>query len=182
VNHNPEATITMDDGSQIKLELYPDKAPETVNNFIALASSGFYDGLTLHRIIAGFMIQGGDPKGTGYGGPGYTIKGEFSKAGYKNNDLKHTPGVLSMARNGDPYYDTAGSQFFITVGDATFLDGGYAAFGKVMDDESLNVCMGLAKLEVGGPSGDKPKNPPKIRDVVVNVFGEQYPEPQKIKK
>lgn len=179
---NPVVTITMDDSSTIKLELYPDKAPNTVNNFISLASKGFYDGLTFHRIIDGFMIQGGDPEGTGRGGPGYMIKGEFAKNGFKQNDLKHTKGVISMARAGDPYYDTAGSQFFIMVGDTSSLDGSYAAFGKVVDDASLQVCMKLAKSPVGGPNGDSPTNPPKIKSITVDTFGVKYPDPQTIKQ
>jgi peptidyl-prolyl cis-trans isomerase B (cyclophilin B) len=179
---DPVVTIAMEDGSKILIELFPDKAPNTVNNFISLINKGFYDGLTFHRIIDGFMIQGGDPEGTGYGGPGYMIKGEFAKAGFKANDISHVPGVLSMARGGDPYYDTAGSQFFITVGDATFLDGGYAAFGKVMDDESLQVCLKLAKVAVGGVNGDTPKNPPKIKQITVDTAGVEYPEPETIKK
>lgn len=182
VKKNPVATITMEDGGEIKLELYPDKAPNTVNNFIWLVNQGFYDGLTFHRIIDGFMIQGGDPEGTGRGGPGYYIKGEFAVNGFKQNDLKHTPGVLSMARAGDPYYDSAGSQFFIMVGTAASLDGGYAAFGKVLDDDSLKVCTDLAKTPVGGPNNDTPDNPPKIKKIVVDTFGVQYPEPQKIQK
>jgi peptidyl-prolyl cis-trans isomerase B (cyclophilin B) len=181
-NKNPQVTITMDDDSTIKLELYPDKAPNTVDNFIALANSGFYDGLTFHRIIDGFMIQGGDPDGTGMGGPGYSIKGEFAKNGFKGNDIKHVAGVISMARGGDPYYNSAGSQFFIMVGTAASLDGSYAAFGKVMDDDSLKVVKALAKTPVGGPSGDKPNNPPKIKKIVVDTFGVQYPDPDKIKK
>jgi peptidyl-prolyl cis-trans isomerase B (cyclophilin B) len=179
---NPEVTITMEDGAEIHLELYPDKAPNTVNNFITLANSGFYDGLTFHRIIEGFMIQGGDPEGTGRGGPGYYIKGEFAVNGFKQNDLKHTKGILSMARAGDPYFDSAGSQFFIMVGDYSSLDGKYAAFGKVMDDDSMAVCEALSKVPVGGPSEDTPENPPKIKQVVVNTFGVEYPEPEKIKK
>jgi peptidyl-prolyl cis-trans isomerase B (cyclophilin B) len=182
VKKNPEATITMEDGSKINIELYPGKAPNTVNNFISLANSGFYDGLTFHRIIDGFMIQGGDPEGTGSGGPGYMIKGEFAKNGFTQNDLKHTAGVISMARGGDPYYDSAGSQFFIMVGEAPSLDGGYAAFGKVMDGGSLAVCMNLAKTPVGGPNNDTPVNPPKIKMITVNTFGVNYPEPEKIKK
>jgi peptidyl-prolyl cis-trans isomerase B (cyclophilin B) len=180
VKKNPEVTITMTDGSKINIELYPDKAPNTVNNFIALANSGFYDGLTFHRIIEGFMIQGGDPEGTGRGGPGYYIKGEFAVNGFKQNDLKHTKGVLSMARAGDPYYDSAGSQFFIMVGDYASLDGKYAAFGKVTDEDSMAVCEALSKVPVGGPSDDTPVNPPKIKQVVVNTFGIDYPAPEKI--
>ena len=126
----PVATIKVKDFGTIKAELYPDKAPNTVNNFISLANSGFYDGLIFHRVIEGFMNQGGDPDGVGTGGPGYSIKGEFSNNGYTNNDLKHTAGVLSMARANDP--DSAGSQFFIMAEEASYLDGDYAAFGKVI--------------------------------------------------
>lgn len=179
---NPMVTITMEDDSVIKLELYPDKAPNTVKNFISLANKGFYDGVTFHRIIDGFMIQGGDPEGTGRGGPGYMIKGEFAINGFKKNDLKHTKGVLSMARAGDPYYDSAGSQFFIMVGDAPGLDGSYAAFGKVADDESMQVCMTLAKVKVGGINNDAPENPPKIKSITVDTFGKDYGEPEIIKK
>ncbi|ETP73388.1 peptidyl-prolyl cis-trans isomerase (rotamase) - cyclophilin family [Lachnospiraceae bacterium JC7] len=127
---NPIVTITMDDGKDIKIELYPDIAPITVENFVKLVKDGFYDGLTFHRIIPGFMIQGGDPEGNGTGGPGWNIKGEFSSNGVKN-DLKHTRGVISMARAMDP--DSAGSQFFIMHADANYLDGQYAAFGKVIE-------------------------------------------------
>jgi peptidyl-prolyl cis-trans isomerase B (cyclophilin B) len=179
---NPVVTITMQDGGVIKLELYPDKAPNTVKNFVSLASKGYYDGLTFHRIIDGFMIQGGDPEGTGRGGPGYMIKGEFAVNGFKQNDLKHTKGVLSMARAGDPYYDSAGSQFFIMVGDAPHLDGSYAAFGRVMDDKSIEVCMNLAKVKVGGVNDDTPEDPPKIKTIAVDTFGEKYGEPETIKK
>ena len=126
---NPKVTITMEDGGKMVLELYPDKAPNTVNNFLSLAAAGFYDGLTFHRIISGFMIQGGDPVGNGTGGPGYTIKGEFSMNGYKSNDLKHARGVISMARSMSP--NSAGSQFFIMHANASHLDGQYAAFGWV---------------------------------------------------
>lgn len=178
---NPEVTITMEDGSKIVLELYPDKAPNTVNNFIALTNSGYYDGLTFHRIIDGFMIQGGDPEGTGRGGPGYMIQGEFSVNGFKDNDLKHTKGVLSMARKGNPAYDSAGSQFFIMVGDSPGLDGEYAAFGKVTDSDSMAVCEAFSKVPAGGPRGDTPVNPPRIKQVVVNTFGVVYPEPEKIR-
>lgn len=180
VKKDPVATITMDDGSTITIELYPNKAPNTVDNFIYLVNQGFYDGLTFHRIIDGFMIQGGDPAGDGTGGPGYMIKGEFAKNGFTQNDVKHVPGVISMARAGDPYYDSAGSQFFIMVGTAPSLDGSYAAFGKCVDDASLQVCMNLAKTPVGGPNGDAPVNPPKIKKIVVDTFGVQYPDPQKI--
>lgn len=180
VEKNPVVTITMEDGATIKVELYPDKAPNTVCNFISLASKNYYDGITFHRIIEGFMIQGGDPEGTGYGGPGYMIKGEFPNNGHKSNDLKHTAGVISMARAGGRNYNTAGSQFFIMVAASSHLDGDYAAFGKVMDEESLAVCMELSKVEVGGPNNDRPVNPPKIKTVTVETFGETYPEPEKV--
>jgi peptidyl-prolyl cis-trans isomerase B (cyclophilin B) len=179
---NPLVTITMEDGSVIKLELYPDKAPNTVNNFISLANKGFYDGVTFHRIIDGFMIQGGDPEGTGRGGPGYMIKGEFAINGFKQNDLKHTTGVISMARGGDPYYDSAGSQFFIMVGDASFLDGSYAAFGKVVDEDSMKVCLQLGKTPTSGGQAGAPYEPPKIKTVTVDTFGQKYLEPETIKK
>ena len=135
---NPIVTIEMENGGAMKAELYPDVAPNTVNNFIALAKSGFYDGLIFHRVIPGFMIQGGDPQGVGMGGPGYCIKGEFAQNGFQN-DLAHTRGVLSMARAMDP--DSAGSQFFIMVDDAPHLDGGYAAFGKVI--EGMDTADGI---------------------------------------
>jgi peptidyl-prolyl cis-trans isomerase B (cyclophilin B) len=182
VEKNPVVTITMQYDSTIKVELYPDKAPNTVNNFISLASKNFYDGVTFHRIIDGFMIQGGDPDGTGRGGPGYMIKGEFAKVGFKQNDLKHTKGVISMARGGDPYYDSAGSQFFIMVGDSSQLDGNYAAFGKVMDDASMEVCMKLAKTPTSGGQAGAPLDPPKIKTVTVDTFGVKYAEPETIKK
>ena len=140
----PIATIKVKDFGTIEAELYPDKAPNTVNNFIELANSGFYDGLTFHRVVEGFMNQGGDPKGDGTGGPGYSIKGEFSGNGYKANDLKHTTGVLSMARAQNP--DSAGSQFFIMAADAPSLDGQYAAFGKVIN--GLDVVEAINKAEV----------------------------------
>ena len=176
---NPVVTITMDDGSAIKVELYPAKAPNTVDNFVSLVNKGFYNGLVFHRIISGFMLQGGDPQGTGSGGPGYGIKGEFAENGFEQNDLKHTKGVISMARSQS--MDSAGSQFFIMVGDAAQLDGKYAAFGKVADDDSLAVCMNLAKLPTSGSPNDTPKNPPKMKTVTVDTFGETYDEPQIIK-
>jgi peptidyl-prolyl cis-trans isomerase B (cyclophilin B) len=180
VEKNPVVTITMDDGSKINIELYPDKAPNTVCNFISLIKKQVYDGVTFHRIIDNFMIQGGDPDGTGFGGPGYFIKGEFAVNGFKQNDLKHSKGVLSMARAGQ--YNTAGSQFFIMVADNSSLDGLYAAFGKVADEDSLSVVLKLAKLPTSGPPNDKPNNPPKMKTVTVDTFGYNYPEPQTIKK
>lgn len=166
---NPVATIEMEDGSVIKLELYPEKAPNTVRNFISLANSGFYDGLTFHRIIPGFMIQGGDPQGVGTGGPGYSIAGEFSTNGFEN-DIKHVKGVISMARSQSP--NSAGSQFFIMHDDAPHLDGQYAAFGKVT--EGLDVVDKIAGVETG--ANDKPVNDVKMKKVSVDTFGVEYKE------
>ncbi len=174
---NPIATITLESGEEIRIELYPDKAPNTVYSFISLANSGFYDGVIFHRIINDFIIQGGDPKGTGRGGPGYTIPGEFKVNKFEQNDLSHTPGVISMARQ-ELYYNSAGSQFFIVVGKADFLDRKYAAFGKTADQESLDVCMKLAEQETG--KGDRPLEPPVMKTVRVETFGIQYPEPEKL--
>lgn len=157
---NPVVTITMQDGSVIRAELYPETAPNTVNNFISLIKKGFYDGLTFHRVIPGFMIQGGDPNGTGTGGPGWTIRGEFSANGFRN-DLKHTEGVLSMARTMDP--NSAGSQFFIMVADAPHLDGQYAAFGKIT--EGLEVAQEI--VEQPRDWSDKPLEPVVMKTVVV---------------
>ncbi len=175
---NPIVTITMADDSQIQIELYPDKAPNTVNNFISLVNSGFYDGLTFHRIIDGFMVQGGDPDGTGSGGPGYQIKGEFTANGFKGNDIKHVAGVLSMARSRSN--DSAGSQFFLMVGTADWLDGQYAAFGKVVDDKSLDVCMKLGKVKTSGDPTNAPIDPPVMKSVTVDTFGVEYPDPEKV--
>jgi len=172
---NPIATITMSDGKTIAVELYPDKAPNTVNNFIALANSGFYDGLIFHRVIKNFMIQGGDPMGTGVGGPGYTIKGEFSLNGFKGNDIKHTRGVISMARARHP--DSAGSQFFIMHADAAYLDGQYAAFGKVK--EGLDVVDEIASVRTD--YNDKPVNGQDIKTIRVNTFGTEYSAPVKVR-
>lgn len=169
----PIVTIEMENGKKITAELYPDKAPNTVNNFIDLAKSGFYDGLTFHRVISGFMIQGGDPRGTGTGGPGYTIKGEFALNGFKQNDLKHTRGVLSMARAMSP--DSAGSQFFIMHQNASYLDGQYAAFGKVTD--GIEVVDEIAEARTDWQ--DKPKTPQVIKKVTVETFGVDYPKPIK---
>ena len=170
---NPIVTIVMQDGKIIKAELYPEKAPNTVNNFIALANGGFYDGLTFHRVIEGFMIQGGDPAGVGTGGPGYTIKGEFAINGFKNNNLKHERGVLSMARAMNP--NSAGSQFFIMHKNASYLDGQYAAFGK--------VCEGIENVDkiasVATDYNDKPKEPQVMKKVRVETFGVNYPKPEK---
>ncbi|MBE5886417.1 MAG: peptidylprolyl isomerase [Lachnospiraceae bacterium] len=167
---NPIVTITMEDGSVIKAELYPEIAPESVNNFISLINKKFYDGLTFHRVIYGFMIQGGCPQGTGTGGPGYHIKGEFSQNGFENN-LKHTPGVLSMARSMFP--NSAGSQFFLMHKDAPHLDGAYAAFGKVI--EGMEVVNKIA--EVDTDYSDKPIIPQVMKSVTVDTFGVDYPEP-----
>ena len=169
---NPIVTITMTDGSVMKAELYPEVAPNTVNNFISLVKKGFYDGLVFHRVIRGFMIQGGDPQGTGMGGPGYSIKGEFTYNGF-SNDLKHTSGVLSMARAMDP--NSAGSQFFIMHETSPHLDGQYAAFGKVTD--GLDVVNKIA--EVPTDYSDRPLDEQKISSVTVDTFGVDYPEPEK---
>ena len=171
---NPVVTITMENGGVIKAELYPDAAPNTVNNFLSLASKGFYDGLIFHRVISGFMIQGGDPRGTGMGGPGYSIRGEFRKNGFKTNTLKHTPGVLSMARANQP--DSAGSQFFIMHKDAPWLDGEYAAFGKVV--EGMEVVDAIATCETD--YGDRPMDDQRIASMTVETFGVEYPEPEKV--
>ena len=171
---NPIATITMKDGGVMKLELYPDVAPNTVKNFISLANKGFYDGLTFHRIIAGFMIQGGDPDGMGSGGPGYSIKGEFASNGFKN-DLKHKRGVISMARTMVP--DSAGSQFFIMHADAPHLDGEYAAFGMLT--EGFDVLDKIATVETG--MYDMPLVPVVIDTIRVETFGVDYGEPEIIR-
>lgn len=169
---NPIVTITMENGDVIKAELYPDIAPNTVNNFISLVRKGFYNGLNFHRIINGFMIQGGCPEGTGMGGPNYSIKGEFSQNGFKN-DLKHTEGVLSMARSMRP--DSAGSQFFIMHKAAPHLDGAYAAFGKVI--EGMDVVNKIATTRT--TYGDRPVKEQKMASVTVDTFGIDYPEPEK---
>lgn len=170
----PEVAIKVKDYGTMKGVLYPNKAPNTVKNFIALANSGFYDNLTFHRVIKDFMIQGGDPEGTGTGGPGYSIKGEFLSNGF-DNDLKHTEGVLSMARARDK--DSGGSQFFIMTKDSPHLDGDYAAFGKIT--EGLDV---LHKIEdVKTDSNDKPLNEVKIESIKVDTKGKEYKEPEKIK-
>ena len=169
---NPIVTITMKGGDIIKLELYPDIAPISVNNFISLINKKFYDGLIFHRVIRGFMIQGGCPEGSGAGGPGYQIKGEFAQNGVKNN-LKHTEGVLSMARSQHP--DSAGSQFFIMHKNAPHLDGGYAAFGKVT--EGMDVVNRIA--ETATDFEDRPLENQVMESVTVNTFGVEYPEPEK---
>lgn len=169
---NPIVTIEMNDGDVMKLELYPDIAPNTVNNFISLVNKGFYDGLTFHRIIEGFMIQGGDPDGNGTGGPDYTIPGEFAVNGFENN-LSHDPGVISMARSQHP--DSAGSQFFIMHKTSPHLDGAYAAFGKVT--EGLDIVDKIAGVQTD--YSDRPLTPQKIKSMTVDTFGVEYPEPVK---
>ncbi len=168
---NPIITITMENGDIMKGELYPEIAPNTVNNFISLIKKGFYDSKIFHRVIPGFMIQGGCPDGTGMGGPGYSIKGEFSQNGYKN-DLKHTPGVLSMARAMHP--DSAGSQFFIMHETSPHLDGAYAAFGKIT--EGLDVVDKIAT--VATDFRDKPLEKQMIATITVDTLGVDYPEPE----
>lgn len=170
---NPIITFVMTDGNEIKAELYPEIAPNTVNNFISLTKSGFYNGLTFHRIIPGFMIQGGDPNGNGMGGPDYAIKGEFNSNGYTNT-LKHSAGVLSMARSRMP--DSAGSQFFIMHKDAPHLDGDYAAFGKVI--EGMDVVNSIASVPTD--YADCPEIPVIMKEVTVETFGVEYPEPEKL--
>ena len=168
----PIVTITMEDGSVMKAELYPEIAPNTVNNFISLINNGFYNGLIFHRVISGFMIQGGCPNGTGMGGPGYTIPGEFAMNGFQNT-LKHTAGVLSMARAQHP--DSAGSQFFIMHKDAPYLDGQYAAFGKII--EGMDVVNKIASVRTN--FADKPLKPQVISKMTVDTQGKDYPEPKK---
>lgn len=170
---NPIVTITMENGKQMKVELYPEIAPNTVNNFISLINKGYYNGVIFHRVIPGFMIQGGDPDGTGTGGPGYSIKGEFTGNGFKN-DLKHTKGVLSMARTAIP--NSAGSQFFIMVENSPHLDGQYASFGKVI--EGIEVADEIVAVERNYM--DKPFEPQRMKEVTVETFGVEYPEPEKI--
>ena len=169
---NPIVTIEMENGGVIKAELYPEVAPNTVNNFISLVKQGFYDGLIFHRVIPGFMIQGGDPKGVGSGGPGYSIKGEFNSNGFKN-DLLHTRGVLSMARTMAP--NSAGSQFFIMHEDAPHLDGQYAAFSKVI--EGIEVVDEICKVRTD--YNDRPRINQTMKKVTVDTFGVDYPEPVK---
>lgn len=170
---NPIVTFEMENGDIMKAELYPEIAPISVNNFISLINKGFYDGLTFHRIIRGFMIQGGDPEGTGMGGPGYSIKGEFSYNNFKN-DLKHTPGVLSMARSQHP--NSAGSQFFIMHKDSPHLDGSYAAFGKVTT--GLDIVDKIAEVKTN--YSDAPLEPQVMKKVTVETFGVTYDEPEKM--
>ena len=173
MTQNPIITITMENGDVIKAELYPEVAPISVNNFISLIKKHFYDGLIFHRVINGFMIQGGCPDGTGMGGPGYSIKGEFSQNNVPNN-LKHTEGVLSMARAMHP--DSAGSQFFIMHKAAPHLDGSYAAFGKVI--EGMDVVNKIA--ETPTDYSDRPLNKQMIKSITVDTFGVDYPEPEKL--
>ena len=170
-NQNPIVTFTMENGDVMKAELYPDVAPNTVNNFISLVKKGFYDGLIFHRVIAGFMIQGGDPEGSGMGGPGYSIKGEFNYNGVENN-LKHSRGVLSMARAQHP--DSAGSQFFIMHADAPHLDGQYAAFGYLVEGE--DVLDSIASIDTDW--SDRPRTPQVMKTVTVDTFGVDYAEPE----
>lgn len=169
---NPIVTFEMENGDIMKAELYPEIAPNTVSNFISLADSGFYDGLIFHRVIKNFMIQGGDPEGTGMGGPGYGIKGEFSQNGF-TNDLKHDPGVLSMARSMMP--DSAGSQFFIMHKTSPHLDGAYAAFGKIT--EGMDTVNKIA--ETATDYSDRPLKEQKMKKVTVETFGVTYPQPEK---
>lgn len=172
MSQNPLVTIVMENGDTIKAELYPEIAPNTVNNFIHLVSNHFYDGLIFHRVIRGFMIQGGCPEGSGMGGPGYGIKGEFAQNGF-DNGLKHTEGVLSMARSMAP--DSAGSQFFIMHKDSPHLNGGYAAFGKVV--EGMEFVNKIA--ETATDYSDRPMEPQVMKQVTVETFGMEYPEPEK---
>ena len=167
---NPIVTITMENGDVMKAELYPEIAPNTVNNFISLVKKGFYDGLIFHRVISGFMIQGGCPEGTGTGGPGYSIKGEFAQNGFPN-DLKHEPGVLSMARSMSP--DSAGSQFFIMHKKAPHLDGAYAAFGKVTEGMDIVDKIADARTDYS----DRPMKEQKIQSMTVDTMGEEYSDP-----
>ena len=172
MKNNPVVTIEMENGGVMKVELDPETAPNTVANFISLVEKGFYNGTIFHRVIPGFMIQGGDPEGTGMGGPGYRIKGEFTANRFQN-DLKHTKGVISMARSGHP--DSAGSQFFIMVDDAPHLDGQYASFGKVI--EGIEVADQI--VSVATNYSDRPLEEQRMRSVTVETFGETYPQPKK---
>ena len=175
MKRNPIVIIEMENGDKVKMELYPDIAPNTVNNFISLVNKGFYDGLIFHRVIPGFMIQGGDPEGTGMGGPGYSIKGEFTQNGF-DNPLSHERGVVSMARTFQP--DSAGSQFFIMVDDVTQLDGQYAAFGKVIEGmEAVDKIVSVPR-----DANDYPLEPQRMKKVTVELFGVQYDEPEIIEE
>ena len=170
---NPQVTIEMESGTKIVIELYPDIAPNTVKNFISLVKSGYYNGIIFHRCIDGFMIQGGDPTGTGMGGPGYSIAGEFAKNGFENN-LLHTDGVISMARSNHP--DSAGSQFFLMVAPSPHLDGSYAGFGKVI--EGIDAVYEIGKTDTNAQ--DRPLSEQKMKTVTVDTFGVEYDEPAKI--
>ncbi len=170
---NPIVTFEMENGKFFKAELYPDKAPNSVNNFLSLVNKGFYNGIIFHRVIEGFMIQGGDPEGRGTGGPGYHIAGEFSGNGFKQNDIKHVRGVLSMARAQHP--DSAGSQFFVMHADANYLDGQYAAFGKVI--EGMETIDEIATVKTDWY--DKPYEEQKMKKVTAETFGVSYAEPIK---
>ena len=172
-NNHPIVTITMADGRVMKGELYPEKAPNTVNNFISLANKGYYDGLTFHRVIPGFMIQGGDPEGTGMGGPGYSIHGEFSGNGFAANDLIHETGVLSMARSMSP--NSAGSQFFVMVEAAPHLDGQYAAFGRIIEGAEIAIDISRVPRSM---RNDMPKTSVVMESVRVDTLGVEYPEPE----
>ena len=169
---NPIVTIEMESGDKIQVELYPEVAPNTVNNFISLVKKGYYNGLIFHRVIKGFMIQGGCPEGSGMGGPGYSIKGEFAQNGF-GNDLKHTEGVISMARSMAP--NSAGSQFFIMHKSSPHLDGAYAAFGKVV--EGMDVVNKIADTKTD--YSDRPRETQRMKSVTVDTFGVDYPEPEK---
>ena len=169
----PIVTFTMENGKTFKAELYPEIAPQSVNNFISLIKKGFYDGLIFHRVIPGFMIQGGDPEGTGMGGPGYSIKGEFASNGFAN-DLKHTKGVLSMARSMMP--NSAGSQFFVMHETSPHLDGDYAAFGKVIEGQDVVDAIAVGETDYN----DRPRTPQIMKTVTVETFGVDYPEPEKM--
>ena len=173
MTQNPIVTFTMENGDVMKAELYPEIAPVSVNNFISLIQKHFYDGLIFHRVIKGFMIQGGDPEGSGMGGPGYSIRGEFAQNGFPN-DLKHTPGVLSMARSMHP--DSAGSQFLLMHKTSPHLDGAYAAFGKVI--EGMDVVDKIA--ETATDYSDRPLEDQVMKTVTVDTFGVEYPEPEKL--
>ncbi len=170
---NPIVTFVMESGDTFKAELFPEIAPQSVNNFVSLIKKGFYDGLIFHRVIPGFMIQGGDPEGTGMGGPGYSIKGEFASNGF-SNELKHTKGVLSMARSMMP--DSAGSQFFIMHETSPHLDGEYAAFGKITEGQEVVDAIATVDTDYS----DRPMSPQVMKTVTVETFGVDYPEPEKL--
>ena len=177
---NPLATLTLEDGDEILIYLYPDKAPNTVANFISLANSGFYDGLTFHRVVEDFVMQGGDPNGDGTGGPGYTIEGEFADNGFSKNDIAMEEGVIAMAcfssngESSEEAYNSAGSQFFILMGDKDSLQGQYAAFGKVFS--GMNVLTKLSQCDVD--SNDKPRSDIVIKSIRVETYGKDYGEPE----